>query len=229
MSKLSPHLRLTGGLEITLDLHGKVDLDAHPTADRSAVNESVPVIDISSLDRGAASDQAVAEIAAACESWGFFQVVGHGVPSQLIDRVWHQTRQFFAASPATREAVSRTRENPWGYYNNELTKNQRDKKEVFDFTVAGKDGIYGAENRWPDYDPDFQSTMIEYLDAVAQLSLKLLRAFCRGMQLPDDFLNADFQNVHTGFVRLNYYPVDDPMQGSATPHQATADMRLRTS
>ncbi len=139
------------------ELHGKIDFDAHPTADRSALGESVPIIDISTLHRGSASNATIREIATACEVWGFFQVVGHDVPAALIERVWQVTRQFFAAPAAIKKSVYRTKDNPWGYYDNELTKNQRDKKEVFDYTVAGKDGIYGAENRWPDHDPEFQA------------------------------------------------------------------------
>lgn len=207
-----------------MDLHGKIDLDAHPTADRSAVGESVPVIDISPLAQGTADEGVVREIAAACESWGFFQVVGHDVPDDLIDRVWAKTRDVFALPAEVRQAICRTRENPWGYYNNELTKNQRDKKEVFDYTVAGKDGIYGAENRWPECDPEFATTMLEYLDAVSGLSLNLLQAFCMGLDLPPDFLDADFADNHTGFVRLNYYPVDDPLADSDIPHESDADM-----
>jgi len=207
-----------------LDLHGKVDLDAHPVADSSVVGESVPVIDIGGLDQDSAASHAVAEIASACETWGFFQIVGHGVPADLIERAWSSTRSFFAAAPEDKDSVRRSRDNPWGYYNNELTKNQRDKKEVFDFTVAGKDEIYGAENRWPDHDPEFRRTMMEYLDAVSGVSLRLLQAFCRGLDLPGDFLNGDFATNHSGFLRLNYYPVRDPLEGTATAQQSEADM-----
>ena len=209
-----------------MDLHGKVDLDSHPTAARSAVADSVPVIDVANLIEGSAADDVVADIAAACESWGFFQIVGHGVSPKLIDQVWRQTRAFFLAAPAVKDSVRRTLANPWGYYNNELTKNQRDKKEVFDFTVAGRDGIYDAENRWPEHDSRFRDTMTDYLDAVAKLSLVLLRAFCKGLRLPAGFLDDDFVGNHTGFVRLNYYPVDDPLSGSDIPHQPNADMGI---
>ena len=108
----------------------------------------------------------------------------------------------------------RTRENPWGYYNNELTKNQRDKKEVFDYTTDGIDPIYGSENRWPDIDDRFRQTMCAYRDSVTDLSLALLRAFCVGLDLPAGFMQADFERGHTGFIRLNYYPVEDPLAAS---------------
>ena len=87
-----------------MELHGKVDLDSHPTADRSAVGESVPVIDISDLGEGS---PAVRTIAGACQEWGFFQNVGHGVPAEEIRRVWQQTRDFFASSSSNRAVANR--------------------------------------------------------------------------------------------------------------------------
>jgi len=123
-----------------------------------------------------------------------------------------------------KEAVLRTRENPWGYYHNELTKNQRDKKEVFDYTTDGQDPIYRAENRWPDLDDEFRDTMRNYLVACENLSLTLLQAFCVGLDLPADFMRKDFADNHTGFIRLNHYPVTDPLSQTSVPHQAEADL-----
>lgn len=167
---------------------------------------------------------AIDEIATACREWGFFQIINHGVPAELVADVVAKSEQFFAAPLATKESVLRSRENPWGYYNNELTKNQRDKKEVFDYTTDGADPIYHAENRWPHLNTDFRGSMREYLAACESLSLNLLQAFCVGLDLPEDFMRADFAGCHTGFIRLNYYPVKDPMQDASVPHQPEADL-----
>ncbi len=205
----------------------QADLDQCPVADSSEFAESVPVIDISGITKdasGADARDAVQQIATACREWGFFQVVNHGVADTLIESAWRQTRAFFAAPPEVKNAIVRTRENPWGYYNNELTKNQRDKKEVFDFTTDGTDPIYRSENRWPGIDGDFRETMRSYLDAVTGLALHLLDAFCVGLDLPADFMRQDFTENHTGFVRLNHYPVSDPLANGNGDNLPVADM-----
>jgi isopenicillin N synthase-like dioxygenase len=199
------------------------DLDKHPVAPTASLAESVPILDIGGLQRDSA-DLVVQDIAQACIDWGFFQVVNHGVPDELIERTWQQTRHFFALPQDQKDAVMRNRENPWGYYNNELTKNQRDKKQVFDYTADGVDPIYHSSNRWPDANAEFRDTMREYLAACTELSLKLLRAFCVGLDLPANHLHDLFVDKHTGFIRLNYYPVEDPMQDSTVGHQAVADL-----
>lgn len=190
------------------------DLDKHPVAQNVAVADSVPIVDFQMLDGGIATDQVVREIAEACREWGFFQIVNHSVPDDLIQNVMKNTRHFFDLPVALKESILRSKENPWGYYNNELTKNQRDKKEVFDFTKPGVDDIYGAENRWLPQQQEFRAVMEEYYRACSSLSMRLLQVFCRGLNLAPNFMHSDFEDNHTGFIRLNYYPVDDPMLGS---------------
>lgn len=203
------------------------NLDAYPVATSGDVAQQVPVIDIAAVVQdasGAEARDAINEIAAACRDWGFFQVRNHGVSAQLIRETWSQTRAFFTQPIAVKEQILRTRENPWGYYNNELTKNQRDKKEVFDYTTEGPDPIYQAENRWPEMSPEFVTTMQAYRDACTNLGLSLLEAFCVGLDLPADYMRIDFARYHTGFVRLNYYPVKDPMRASNVAHLPVADL-----
>jgi isopenicillin N synthase-like dioxygenase len=205
------------------------NLDLHPVAGPASLQGSVPVIDVGELLRSPAvrdraARPAVDAIAAAGRDWGFFQVVNHGVPSKLIASVWRETFEFFALPDETKNAILRTRENPWGYYNNELTKNQRDKKEVFDFTSPGIDPIYGSENRWPEMGDTFSATMLGYLETCAALSLKLLEALCLGLGLRPECLHPEFVGNHTGFVRLNHYPVKDPLEQSSLAHRPVADL-----
>jgi isopenicillin N synthase-like dioxygenase len=197
------------------------NLDDHPVAQSSALARSVPVVDLGGLIDGQATT-VIGEVAAACREWGFFQVVNHGVADELIDNVWRHTRRFFRLPRDAKVSIRRTRENPWGYYDNELTKNQRDKKEVFDYTNEGVDPIYRSENRWPDTNDAFRATMLAYLEACTELSLRLLEAFCAGLDLPADGLKEHFIPEHTGFIRLNHYPVADPMACAAIENLSDA-------
>ena len=199
---------------------GDTDLDRRPSATQNHVARSVPVIDIG-------DPASVQQIADACCEWGFFQITNHGVSPDLIGQTWAQTRAFFAQPVEQKESILRTRENPWGYYNNELTKNQRDRKEVFDYTVDGVDPVYDAGNRWPGFDAQFRPAMEAYRDRCIALSLRLLEMMSEGLGLDPTILNSQFDPEHTGFVRLNYYPVDDPMQGrDDVEHLDVADLGI---
>ena len=199
------------------------DLDLAPEAPAAAAG--VPVIDVAELAHGI-NPRVTHEIASACETWGFFQVVNHGIEASLCDEVWARTRWFFAQPADAKESLLRTRDNPWGYYNNELTKNQRDRKEVFDLTDDGVDPIYAASNRWPTGNDGqrFRRTLSEYRDACRSLSLRLLDAMTAGLDVDPIEIRRCFDPHHTGFLRLNYYPVADPLVGrSDVPHLPEAD------
>lgn len=202
----------------------EVDLDRMPVAAGGSLRDKVPVIDLegfSPADRTALVDA----VASACREWGFFQIVNHGVSAELIADLWRETRRFFARPAAEKEAVLRTRDNPWGYYNNELTKNQRDRKEVFDFTVDERDPIYRRRNRWPANAPRFERVMREYRDACEDVARKLIDIVAADLGAGAEQLAAAFAPRHTGFVRLNYYPVHDPLRERGdVPHLETADL-----
>ncbi len=202
------------------------NLDLYPTAPSNDALGAVPVIDLGPLLAGdeAGLDEIADAVGRACREWGFFQVVNHGVSAQTVDAAWTATREFFARPRTEKERWLRTRENPWGYYNNELTKNRRDRKEVFDFTTDGEDPIYEMENRWPGSPPGFREALAGYRDAVTALGLRLLRAFSVGLGLSPDHFGPLFDTSHTGFVRLNYYPVADPLADSDVVHQPEAEL-----
>jgi len=56
----------------------------------------IPTFDLSALD--------AASLRRACEDVGFFTVVGHGVPPELIDEVAARSRAFFDRPAAEKEA-----------------------------------------------------------------------------------------------------------------------------
>ena len=129
----------------------------------------IPLIDLSPLnsDDPEAISGLVAEIGEACSDWGFFQVINHGVPPQLQERIESAAKKFFALSPEEKCKVGRDEVNPLGYYEAEHTKNVRDWKEVFDFTVQEPTLIPGSHelhcqelqilnNQWPHYPPELR-------------------------------------------------------------------------
>src|SRR5689334_675250 len=89
----------------------------------------VPVIDVSNLARSATRNA----IDAACRDWGFFQIVGHNVEECVIARLREQMCLFFAQPLESKRRILRTADNPWGFYDRELTKHTPDWKQVYDF------------------------------------------------------------------------------------------------
>ena len=120
----------------------------------------IPLIDLSPL---IPLPEILDQIHSACRDWGFFQLVNHGVPAELLEDLHDASREFFALPAEEKARVRRDAVNPWGYYEAEHTKNVRDWKEVLDFMVSaeatippsdGSSGTWG--NQWPEFPPQLR-------------------------------------------------------------------------
>ena len=169
-----------------------------------AIDDIVPTVDI--------SDPSTAELAAldrACRDHGFFLLAGHGL-DDLIDATWSQAREFFTAERALRVAVERDEENPLGWFDRELTKRKRDHKQVFDFTDPHLPAV-DAFNRWPDGFDHFRPTMAAFYDAFSDLADRAVAVVHRSLGLGGDAVAGYQGDRTTSSVRLNHYPVGDPV------------------
>ena len=194
----------------------------------------VPHIGLGIDDAGDARPLAadvVEAIGAACREVGFFQILGHGIPGHLVDGLRAEMRRFFALPRERKYEVLRSEEHAWGYYDQELTKNTPDWKEVFDFgrlpfpdrpdddpSNVGVDGV----NRWPSELPGFRRTMVSYLEACEGVAFRLLEAMANGLGEPAERLIPAFRPSHSSFVRLNHYPpCGDPAPPDAADQPAS--------
>ncbi|MEM9182550.1 MAG: 2OG-Fe(II) oxygenase family protein [Pseudomonadota bacterium] len=161
---------------------------------------SVPVIDLTAPG---------GDLYNACRDWGFFQVINHGISAALIDRVWAETRSFFLLPEPDKANIRRSRDNPWGWYDRELTKNRQDQKEVFDFTVETATGStpFTGANRWPAGRDDFRQAMLDWFSAMERLSSRLLSSLSTQLGVESGRLQEAHGKPHTSFTRLNYYPL----------------------
>ena len=192
-----------------------LNLDESPVAPSGSLG-GVPVIDL-----GQPRPQLVDAIADACANWGFFQVTGHGLSTNELTRAIATSRAYFAQPRAVKRAQLRSRDNPWGYYDRELTKEQRDRKEVFDigpdaagFAVVEGDPFDGA-TPWPGHPAHFEQVMRTWFGGMARLSADLLELIGAGLGDHAGELASAFLPAHTSYLRLNFYPLGDPLADEA--------------
>lgn len=162
--------------------------------------EQVPVVSLGE----AVSDECLATIDLACREWGFFQLVDHGIDLAIIADLQIQMKRFFALTMEEKKRVVRTEANPWGYYDEELTKNTRDWKQIYDVGPRSSGQI---SPQWPSQLPTFQPALEAFYDACEKLAFRLLEILAQNLNVSPEVLARGFQPTHTSFLRLNYYPV----------------------
>jgi isopenicillin N synthase-like dioxygenase len=161
--------------------------------------ETLPVIDVGDLRRAGTQQ----EIDAACRDWGFFQIVGHGIAERTLDALRNQMRAFFALPRSSKHAVVRTAENPWGFYDRELTKRTRDWKQVYDYGPADGGSI---APQLPRELPRFASAIARFYAECDALAFELVEVIAGNLGTRPGALDSCFRPDHTSFLRLNYYP-----------------------
>ncbi|XP_010419826.1 PREDICTED: feruloyl CoA ortho-hydroxylase 1-like [Camelina sativa] len=106
--------------------------------------EEIRVIDLSRLDDPEDVQNVISEIGDACEKWGFFQVINHGVPCDTRHRVEKTARMFFNLPMEEKLKVKRDEVNQVGYHDGEHTINIKDWKEVFDINIKDPTVIHSS-------------------------------------------------------------------------------------
>ena len=62
-------------------------------------SDDIPVISLAGIDEdypGGRREEILKKIVSACEEWGIFQVVDHGIRDELFTQMFELSRQFFA-------------------------------------------------------------------------------------------------------------------------------------
>mmetsp|Transcript_10747 Transcript_10747/g.22527 ORF Transcript_10747/g.22527 Transcript_10747/m.22527 type:complete len:402 (-) Transcript_10747:77-1282(-) len=192
-----------------------------------------PVVDMSLPE-----SELVAIIASACSSWGFFQLVNHGIDPSDVAAFRRAMERFFGMPRPVKLGLKRDERNARGYFDDELTKRRRDWKEGWDVGVPGSrdwddavvpdDGegndCLDGHNRFPTEMecPKFREAVVRYFGLCEVLADRIAILMGRGLGAePDAELLEDLRQRHTSYLRMNYYPVYDP---SASPRLEGEDL-----
>ena len=174
--------------------------------------DNVPTLDMAALQD--ARPEALKALDAACRDHGFFLLRNHGLNTEIAE-MWQATEAFFALPRSARLAIQRTDRNPLGYYDRELTGQKRDLKEVFDFKAGGyRSSNSNIKSQWPDALPDFKPVMSDYFRACTTLAAETTRLVYRCIGLPPEQVETDYGEHHTSSMRLNHYPMQDPLDAA---------------
>ncbi|KAM7274623.1 hypothetical protein ACFE04_016489 [Oxalis oulophora] len=174
----------------------------------------VPVIDLW-------DPRATELIRNACEKWGVFRVVKHGIPLTLLDQAENQTLKLFSLPADRKIMAARTPHGPTGYGLARMSAFFHKLMWFEGFTVSGSP-MEHAIKLWPHHQDDrsqFCDVLVEYQKELKALAERLIGIMLSSLELsPSEELKwlkpkpGDTQQ-HQAMLNLNYYPpCPDPSQ-----------------
>ena len=211
----------------------------------------VPVIAISPyLATGTDSARArvAAELDRACTEVGFIQLVGHGIPDEVLAGLANALDEFFALEPETKQQYRRPAGANRGYApprteSLSMSLGLAPANKMNDFyeayTVGTEHDSYpGLElpetsypaNNWPDAALGFRPAVERYLAAVTPLSRVLLGAFTDALGLPGGYFDR-LTDHSIDALKMNNYALPEgeiDLVGELTGMGAHTDFGILT-
>ncbi|XP_047070028.1 flavanone 3-dioxygenase 2-like [Lolium rigidum] len=179
---------------------------ARPEHDRPRLADvrtdtNIPLIDLASPDR----HRVIAEIDQACRTYGFFQVINHGISEELLEKVMAVGLEFFRLPPEEKAKL----------YSDEPSKKIRlstsfnvRKETVHNWRDYLRLHCHPLEEfvpDWPSHPETFKEIISVYCREVRLLGLRLLGAISLGLGLEEVYVEKVLgeQEQH---MAVNYYP-----------------------
>ncbi|XP_073115262.1 gibberellin 2-beta-dioxygenase 3-like isoform X1 [Elaeis guineensis] len=159
----------------------------------------------------------------ACEEFGFFKVINHGVPINIMAKLEEEAVKFFSLPQVEKEKSGPP--NPFGYGNKRIGPNgDVGWVEYLLFAVTSKPFSYTSMPflqepsaslfRWEERE-DIISALNEYISAVRKLASEVLELMAEGLKIEprNVFSKLVMDEKSDEIFRLNHYPPCPLFQG----------------
>ncbi|XP_023756516.1 gibberellin 2-beta-dioxygenase 1 [Lactuca sativa] len=172
-----------------------------PNNNNSPSFPTIPLIDLSKSE----SKQLLVK---ACQDFGFFKVVNHGVPMKLISKLESEAVKFFSSPLSVKQKAGPP--NPFGYGNKLLGQNGDFGWVEYLLLNAKLD----SDNKNPtlsffeEHPEKFQSLVNDYVTAVKKMACDILELLADELKLQQRnvFSKLLMDEESDSVFRLNYYP-----------------------
>nr|AGJ50588.1 F3H1 [Tulipa fosteriana]AGL98422.1 flavanone 3-hydroxylase [Tulipa fosteriana] len=203
---MAPTFLPTVSDEKTLRANFVRDEDERPKVAYNIFSNDIPVISLAGLDDDESiRSQICDKIVAACEDWGIFQVVDHGVDGGLVDDMNRLAREFFALPPEEKLRFDMSGGKKGGFIvsshlQGEAVQDWREIVTYFSYPIRARD-----YSRWPDKPEGWKSVVESYSEQLMGLACKLLGVLSEAMGLDREALTQACVDMDQKVV-VNFYP-----------------------
>ena len=184
----------------------------------------IPIINLSTLgDPNPSSQKMIAnDLRKALRKSGFFIIINHGIPQELIDQTFAEAKRFHDQSMEAKKAVLMNEHNngymAMGRYKITTSRASEDGaepdlNEAFfikrerqpDDPLVLEKRRFAGPNEWPKDLPGFKDSLLQYTKAVDQMAQALLGPLAISLDMPADTFTEAFSESQFSF-RLSHYP-----------------------
>ncbi|KAK6140116.1 hypothetical protein DH2020_026114 [Rehmannia glutinosa] len=194
------------------------NVNSEKNASPDELNLNLPIIDFAEL-QGPNRAQVLKSLAYACENYGFFQLVNHGIPEEIINNMVNVSKSFFEMPFSEREKyMSADMSSPVRYG----TSFNQTNDGVFcwrDFLKLVCHPLSDVLPHWPSSPFDFRQLVVSYAKETKLLFMLLVEAILESLGLKnrekktegvndddDDDILKELEDDGSQLMVMNCYP-----------------------
>ncbi|CAI9096968.1 OLC1v1033243C1 [Oldenlandia corymbosa var. corymbosa] len=197
---------LAGEENATLDSRFIRDEDERPNVAYNQFSDEIPIISLKGLlDDDDKRAEICNKMVEACEDWGVFQVVHHGVDDKLISDMTDLATAFFHLPPEEKLRFEMSGGKKGGFFmsshlQGQPVQNWREVMGYFTYPIEARD-----YSRWPDKPEGWRDVTEIYSEKLMELAYKLLEVLSEAMGLEKDAFAKACVNMEQRLI-VNFYP-----------------------
>ncbi|KAL0922242.1 hypothetical protein M5K25_006213 [Dendrobium thyrsiflorum] len=185
----------------------------------------IPVIDLFLLSSG--DEEELKKLDMASKEWGFFQIINHDIPTEVLQEMKLTAREFFQLPLEDKMKYFKASNDVQGYGPSPIVYEQQ-KLDWADILILQ---VYPTHSRqekyWPTILPDSTKFIEAYSKEASRVAEKLLAGFSQllGMQI-EELLKMHCEVLQA--MRMNYYPTCPTPEKviGVSPHADTGTLTL---
>ncbi|XP_021769240.1 naringenin,2-oxoglutarate 3-dioxygenase-like [Chenopodium quinoa] len=185
-----------------------MDEDERPKVAYNQFSNIIPVISLDGIEDDTPGGQREVirnQIAKACEEWGLFQVVNHGVDLKLVHDMASLSRAFFALPDEEKLRFDMSGGKKGGFIvsshiQNEIVANWREMVAFVPYPIKERD-----YSRWPDKPKEWRAVTELYTEKMMGLAIQLLEVLSEAMGLERQAMTKACKEMAQRMA-VNFYP-----------------------
>ncbi|GAB2252715.1 hypothetical protein Droror1_Dr00005562 [Drosera rotundifolia] len=163
----------------------------------------LPVVDMGKLVNG--DEAELQKFHSACQEWGFFQLVNHGVSLDLVEKVKKDILNWFNIPLEKKKNYWQTPGDFEGFGQSFVQSEEQKLDWADKFSLVSLPKDMRRPNLFPKLPLPFRDDLEDYSEAVKKLATQILAVAATALKLDKEYLEDLFDEGKQA-LRMNYYP-----------------------
>ncbi|XP_051135367.1 protein SRG1-like [Andrographis paniculata] len=168
-------------------------------------SSEIPVVDLQKLLDESSMDSELQLLHSACQQWGFFQLINHGVDSSVVEKMKSETQEFFNLPLEVKKKFNQEPGDIEGYGQAFIVSEEQKLDWGDIFYILTMPVSLRKPHLIPKLPSSFRDAIETYSKELKILAMKVLNMMAKALSMDNKDMVTLFEDGMQS-IRMNYYP-----------------------